>query len=238
MSARAALPASFLVRASPAALPELMDDPAVDAATLAACLASLASVNRLSLGHRPTLEFVDRVAQRVAHRPLRILDIGSGYGDSLRVVAARLAARGVPAELVGIDLNPRAVAIATAATDPALPIRFEVGDAREAGGTFDALLASLVAHHLEDDEVVGLLRLMDRAPAFLVNDLHRSRLAAVGFGALAAVTARHKFVRHDGPVSFARAFRRPDWERLLAAAGVSARIFLGAPFRLCVEKLP
>lgn len=231
---------TFAVRASPATLPELMDDPALDPSTLEVCLRSLAGVNTMSLGARPTLAFVDRLAERVARRPLRILDVGSGYGDSLRAVAGRMAARGIAADLVGADLNPHAVAIARATTEPALPIRYEVRDARDfAADGFDAILCSLFTHHLEDDEVIAFLQVLDAAPAFLINDLYRSRVAASAFAVLARLTGRHPIVRHDGPVSFARAFRRADWERLLAAYGITgARIFIGAPFRMCVEKLP
>ena len=47
----------------------------------------------------------------------------------------------------------------------------------------------------------------------------------------------HPIVRHDGPVSFRRAFRKEDWARLLAAADVSrevATVERWRPGRLCV----
>lgn len=230
---------SFKSRASPASMPELMDDPQLAPATLAACLKSLADVNRLSLGALPTVRFVTRLARR-RPGPLRLLDVGSGYGDCLRVIARHAARRGITVELVGVDQNVHAVAIAQSATDPSLPVRFVEGDARDLFGEgFDAIVCSLFTHHLEDDELVAFLRMLDRAPAFLINDLYRSRAAASGFAVLARLLGRHPIVRHDGPVSFARAFRRADWERLLVAAGVThARISIGAPYRLCVEKLP
>ncbi|WP_420391833.1 methyltransferase domain-containing protein [Acuticoccus sp.] len=228
---------SFAARTPPHAAPELMDA-ITDPAELERCLADLAAVNRASLGYRPVLRFVDRL---VARRPgrTRILDVGSGYGDTLRQVARHLARRGVEADLVGADLNPVATAIARGASE-GLAITYVTRDARAlaADEPFDAVIASLFTHHLEDEEVVTFLRVMDRVGSFLINDLYRSRLAAVGFAALATVTRRHEVVRHDGPVSFARAFRRADWQRLLADAGVTdTRIGIGAPFRLCVEKL-
>jgi 2-polyprenyl-3-methyl-5-hydroxy-6-metoxy-1,4-benzoquinol methylase len=240
------LPRSFAGRTAPATLPERMDDPAVEYETFRACLSSLATVNAASFGYRPTLRFVDRlIARHGGSRPLRLLDVGSGYGDTLRAVARRLAARGVPAELVGADLNPHAArAAAEAASPPAGPvaIRYETRDARALGEeeAFDGILCALFTHHLEDDELVPFLRWMEGAAGtgWFVNDLYRSRFAATGFGVLATVFLRHPFVRHDGPVSFARAFRRADWERLLAEAGIGdAQIFIGAPFRLCVERL-
>lgn len=240
------LPRSFATRTPPSALRERMDDPAVDFETFRACLSSLATVNRASLGYGPTLRFVERVAARHGRaRPLRILDVGSGYGDGLRAVARRLDGLGIAAELTGADLNPHAARAAYEAAPPGTPrvsIRYVTRDARALGDEEvpDAIVSSLFCHHLEDAEIVPFLRWMDDTArvGWFVNDLYRSRLAAVGFRVLATASLRHPFVRHDGPVSFARAFRRGDWERLLAEAEVTgARIFLGAPFRLCVEKL-
>ena len=51
--------------------------------------------------------------------------------------------------------------------------------------------------------------------------------------------AWHRFVRHDGPVSFRRAFRKEDWVRLLAAAEVpreAVTVEHWRPGRLCVGR--
>ena len=223
-----------------------MDDPSVDTDTLRACLESLATVNTVSLGHRPTVRFVERAAARHQNgRPLSVLDVGSGYGDGLRAVARRLSAQAIPADLTGADLNPDATRIAaevTAVPPQPVTIGWVTQDARTLGDAErpDVILSALFCHHLEDDELVGFLRWMDRTAriGWFVNDLYRSRVAAAGFRALATATRRHPFVRHDGPVSFARAFRKPDWDDALRRAGIAgARVFIGAPFRLCVEKL-
>jgi hypothetical protein len=44
-------------------------------------------------------------------------------------------------------------------------------------------------------------------------------------------------VIHDSTISFARSFTRADWARLLAEAGVAARIRWGIPFRWTVSVL-
>jgi SAM-dependent methyltransferase len=227
-------------RAAPRDLPELIDGP-LDAATRVACLRSLATVNRASLGHRPSVEFALRVAARTG-RPVRLLDVGSGYGDTLRAIARAFARRGIAAHLVGADLDPDATAAARAATGPVpgVTLEFVTADARSLAGAADGILSALFAHHLADEEIVAFLRFMEASSAvgWFVNDLYRSRLAAEGFRVLATLSLRHPIVRHDGPVSFRRSFRRADWERLLAAAGIAdARLFVGAPFRLCVERL-
>lgn len=235
---------SFRTRTAPHELPEKLDgDIASD--TFAAYLASLAGVNAASFGYRPTLAFVDRAAaRRDRGRPLTILDVGSGYGDTVRRLAAHLAARGIPAAITGVDRNPLAARVAGAvpfAPPGPVTVTYRTADASALGAEDppDLIVSSLLAHHLEDGELVEFLRFMDRTAriGFFVNDLLRSRLAATAFPVLARLARRHPFIAHDGPVSFARAFRRADWEARLAEAGVTgASIGIRAPFRLCVEK--
>ena len=62
-----------------AATPELMDIEPVGYADFRACLRDLAKVNRLTLGYRPTLAFLDSVLAAgglPVGRPLSILDAG------------------------------------------------------------------------------------------------------------------------------------------------------------------
>ena len=238
----AALAHDFARRASPAALPERMDaETAYEA--FRDTVASLASVNRMTMGYRPLARFLARYADERGP-PLRVLDVGSGYGDGVRYAARALARAGRTAEVVGVDLNPHAARAAEAVT-PAydgVTVRYvtaDVFDHVETAAPYDLVVSALFTHHLEDDAVVRFLAWMDRTATrgWLINDLYRSKLAAGGFGALATLLRRHPHVRHDGPVSFARSFRREDWRVLLDEAGVTdAEVFLGAPFRLCVAK--
>ncbi|WP_031548947.1 methyltransferase domain-containing protein [Parvularcula oceani] len=232
-------------RAAPRALPERMDGETAFE-TFRDTLESLASVNRMTFGYRPNLRFLDRALEnRRGAKPLLIVDVGSGYGDGLRAMARHLAARGVEAELVGVDRNPHAarasVEVAMEET-PGVKIRWITADvfdyARRAPRP-DLVTSALFTHHLEDEALPRFLRWMDGTAraGWLVNDLYRSRFAAAGFGLAATLLRKHPFVRHDGPVSFARSFRSADWRRFLAEAEIEgAELRIGAPFRLCVEK--
>lgn len=217
---------------------ELMDDPALDAETYTAVLCDLARVNTLTLARRPTLNFLSRTIGSRAK--FKLLDVGFGDGDMLRAIARWARARGVAAELVGIDLNPRSVAAARAATPPDLAIDYRAGDYADlAGEGWDVVISSLVAHHMTRVELVRFLRFMEReaAAGWLVNDLHRHALAYWGWPLLARLMRWHPIVRHDGRLSIARAYRRAEWPPLLAEAGVEgARVYRQFPFRLCVAK--
>jgi SAM-dependent methyltransferase len=218
---------------------ELMDADDLPAATYAAVVGDLAKVNVVTLAARPTLAFLDRIA--APRRRLHILDVGFGDGDMLRRIARWAAKRGQSVELVGVDLNPHSEAAARAHTPPELPIRWITGDYADlAGEGWDAVISSLVAHHMTQDQLIAFLRFMEREAqrGWLVNDLHRHGFAYLGYPILATAARWHPIVRHDGRLSIARSYRPAEWPPLLAGAGITdARVFRAFPFRLCVERL-
>ena len=121
-----------------------------------------------------------------------------------------------------------------------MAIEYDTGDvfAYRPPSRPDYVVSSLFTHHLPDAQVVEFVRWMEATATrgWFVNDLHRHAVAYYGFRALAALSGWHRFVRHDGAVSIARGFRRGDWERYLAEAGVQATITWKTPFRLCVAR--
>jgi 2-polyprenyl-3-methyl-5-hydroxy-6-metoxy-1,4-benzoquinol methylase len=217
---------------------ERMDAPDLPPAVYAAVLRDLARVNAVTMAARPTLAFLDRLVARGAGR-LKLLDVGYGDGDTLRRIARWAARRGIDVELTGIDLNPMSEGIARADTPPSLAIDYRTGDYADlAGKGWDAIVSSLVAHHMTHAELVGFLRFMasEARAGWLVNDLHRHRFAHAGYPLLARAFGWHEIVRHDGRLSIARSYRPDEWPPLLAEAGiVGASVERRFPFRLCVS---
>ena len=230
--------------------PELMDQPSSQE-EMRACLRDLARVNRWFLGYRPTLEWLSGLHAAGAFRrsgPVRILDVGCGYGDGLRQVSEWAWRCGVAVELVGLDLNPDIVAIAEEATQGGSGIRWVAADVFESrleelfGGRVDVVISALFTHHLRDSEVVRFVRWMEEnaAVGWFINDLSRAAVPYHLFGWFARVMGLHRFVQHDGPVSFARAFQAEDWRRLCGEAGLRAGEYEVAgykPARLCVGRV-
>lgn len=213
---------------------------------LRACLHDIARVNRLTFAHRPTLSWLRKaVAKRPAgSKPLRVVDVGCGYGDTLRMVAAWAARRGIAVTLTGIDLNANAIRAAREATPPTQPIKWVVGDALSQRATVnaDVIMCTLLTHHLEDAQVVRFLRWMEQTAqcGWFINDLHRQAVPYHLFRLWARFTNWHPFVKHDGPVSIRRSFVAEDWRSLCAAAGVDAKaisIKEYRPARLCVGRV-
>jgi trans-aconitate methyltransferase len=206
------------------------------------CLRSLAQINRWLLGYRPTLAWLKHLPH-VARDPLHIVDVGSGGGDLLRQIASWAQRHGIAVQLTGIDLNPFAARAAAEATPKDLGIVWVTGDALNyrPERSVDIIVSSLMAHHLEDEEIITLLRWMEATArlGWFINDLERSEWSCRMFGWLEKVAAWHRFVRHDGPVSFRRAFRKEDWVRLLTAAQVprdAVTLEHWRPGRLCVGR--
>jgi SAM-dependent methyltransferase len=223
--------------------PEWMDVEAVSDADMAACLADLETVNRLTRAAPPTLAFLEQMTTGwPAGAELRVLDVGVGQGGMLRTIHGWARKRGLVPRLTGIDLNPRCLAAARAATSADLQVAWVEADALSYAPAEapHAIVTSLFMHHLSDAEVVRFLRWQEGAAShgWFVNDLHRHWFAWGGFWLLSRLARWHRFVQHDGPLSVRRAFVRPDWERLLAEAEIeAAAIDWRLPFRLCVGRL-
>jgi SAM-dependent methyltransferase len=240
--------------------PELME--------LRACLRDIARVNRLTMAYRPTMEWLERVVGSLAEvegtlalpeeltsqgrdpglpilgRPLRIVDIGCGYGDMLRRIERWAMRRGVAVELIGVDLNADAVRAAREATERGSRIAWLVGDVSTCAEAQDAdvVISSLLTHHLEEREIVRLLEWMEGTArvGWFVNDLHRQAVPYFVFRAMGTVMGWHRFVQHDGLVSIRRSFVVEDWRRMCGAAGLDAgmlRIAEYRPARLCVGRV-
>jgi 2-polyprenyl-3-methyl-5-hydroxy-6-metoxy-1,4-benzoquinol methylase len=219
---------------------EQMDDPTLPSDVYDEVLADLSRINRLTLAARPTMAFVARAVG--ASERFRLLDVGFGHGDMLRRIAHWARRRGIAADLVGVDLNANSVAAACAATRADLAIDYQTGNYRDVAGAFDLIVSSLVAHHMDEAELIAFVAHMEgRATrGWFINDLHRHAFAHAGYPLLARVSGVHRIVREDGTLSIARAFRPPEWVPILARAGVvpgAAQVVRRFPFRLCVERL-
>ena len=181
----------------------------------------------------------------VPSQPLRILDVGSGGGDTLRAVAHWAAARNLPVELTGIDLNPHSTraAVGFSSKDPVTAnIKFLTADifAYAPNPEPDIVLSALFTHHLTTPEIVRFLRWSeDHARlGWFINDLQRSRRAAFWFRFLPILFDWHPFIQYDGPVSLRRAFVAEDWLNMLAQARINAFSIESHPMnRLCVARI-
>lgn len=216
---------------------ERMDRPDVDPAALAGALDHVAGVNRWLGGTRALLRHLPE-ALPAAHRPARILDVGTGSGDLPLAIAAWAERTGDQhgdgstgtkdsgareVEITAIDLHGSTLRVAADRTGSQPAIRLVRGNGLElpfGSGTFDVALLSMTLHHMEGAALVGILRELGRVARggkVLIGELERCVPGYLGARLLAAtVWRRNPVTRHDGPLSVLRAFT-PDELRELAS---------------------
>jgi SAM-dependent methyltransferase len=227
-----------------AQLIERMDEPC-SRDVLRACLRDIALTNRCTFAYRPVLHWLNSVTALAGpiQEPLRILDVGSGYGDGLRRIEMWARAHRITVELTGLDLNPDATAIAAEASPDSSKIQWVSADIltylpeREP----HLVVSSLFTHHLAEEQVVQFLRWMETNArlGWFINDLSRAPVPYYLFRIFARLMRLHNFVQYDGPVSIARSFVTADWKSMCAAAGLSDQSFeiqSFRPARLCVAR--
>jgi len=212
------------------------------------CLRHLAIVNRLTRAHQHTLRWLDQVLggphRLNPQRRFRLVDIGCGYGDMLRLIERWAAKRGIHMELIGADINPNAIRAAREATPAGSVIRWVLGDVCTSPETqrVDLVTSCGVFHHLTEAEIVRMLAWMDSTArvGWYVTDLHRMPQPYRVFDILMRGPWWQRFIRPDGLRSIRRSFRHEDWARMCAMAGLnvqSVTIETCRPARLCVGRM-
>jgi len=206
---------------------ELLDQPGLPPEDVAANLADLELVNRRLGGARSVLAHVGPALEGVpAPATARVLDIACGAGDVLRSLAQRTRSEGRAMLGVGVDLNPLVIAYARArAADlpELLWVRANALRLPFAPRSFDLVICSTFLHHLSPEGAVTLLRQARKLSRgwLIAADLGRSRMARLGFPALAWLAGFHPVTRYDGAVSLRRAYTPAELTELARAAGLT-----------------
>jgi 2-polyprenyl-3-methyl-5-hydroxy-6-metoxy-1,4-benzoquinol methylase len=214
------------------------------------CLRDLSAMNRLTRAHRPILLWLEETfspppSHLHSHHPapVKLIDVGCGYGDMLRRVERWAAKRGVAMELVGVDVNANTVRAAREASPASSRVSYVLGDACECteAQDGDVITASGMTHHLSEAGIVRLLVWMEQTArlGWVVTDLHRMPIPYWTFSGIARGPWWHRFIRPDGMISIRRAFREEDWRRICAAAKIetgAVEIRTHRPARLVVSR--
>ena len=229
------------------ATPELMDTEPVSYEDFRTCLAQLAFINGLTFAYRPTLGFFRELKRKgllPADRRILVLDAGSGYGDMGRKLDRWAETNGLQLEIIGVDMNPWSARSAGEATAPGRPLHWVTANLfdYDCGECPGIVISSIFTHHLPHESLVRFLRWMEENAriGWFINDLERHPVPYYALKSAFWATRRHRFIRHDGPVSVASAFKKRDWVQALKDAAIpegAARIERWLPFRLCVKRI-
>jgi 2-polyprenyl-3-methyl-5-hydroxy-6-metoxy-1,4-benzoquinol methylase len=205
--------------------PERMDDPEIDPRVLRSALRHLALSNRVT----GATGFVRRQFSRwlaimPARDNVRILDVGTGSADIPIALADWAGPRDIRLQIVAVDLHVKTLEYARERVGGRANIELVHMNAldlmdRFPPESFHFVHAGLFLHHLQEIEVLTVLRIMDRLAScgMIWNDLRRSWPMKVLFRSM-AWTGPPVF-RHDAVASIDAAFTRAEALDLVARAG-------------------
>jgi len=198
---------------------ELLDRDDIPAADLILNMKELNTINTLLGGHRITLHGFKNLA--AGRRKISVLEIGCGGGDNLRVIGAYCRKLGIQADLHGVDLHQDICSFARA-QNPDLHIQCCDYRMTHFDTKPDIIFSSLFCHHFSDEALVTQLQWMreNARIGFFINDLHRHPLAYYSIRFLTALFSNSYLVKNDAPVSVARGFKKVEWQRIFAQAGL------------------
>jgi len=217
-SLSAALDVSDRVR-----LPEIMDDPSLDAAQHYQALRGLRRINWI-LGTARGIWRRLKPLYREAPPRLRLLDLATGGGDVPIRLARMAERRSLPLEVSGCDVSQRAIDFARERADEAgAKVDFFPLDAiqEDLPEGYDIICCSHFLHHLSEEHALVVLgRMRERAARLaLVSDLVRKRSHLLLTYAATRLLSTSNVVHVDGPLSIRAVFTMPEALLLAELAG-------------------
>lgn len=219
--------------------PELMDDPNVNHEDLVHNLIELETINTLLGGYNTTFKGLAQLMTDKS-KTYRILDIGCGGGDTISATHAWAQKNGYKISFTGLDISATAIAqsqkrCAHIEEIDFLEMSFQKLSSHERH--FDIAMCSLFTHHLDDQNLIELLRIMKKKAilGFVINDLHRSKIAWLSISILTQFLSKSHLVKHDAPLSVKRGFIASEWKSILHRSGlVNYTVRWSWAFRHCI----
>lgn len=205
---------------------EYFDSPARTAPEVAQGYAMLNHMNRLFLLTEPYRRYLPKLLGRDNCRSLDFLDLGAGDGWLGHQLSRWAARRGWSWRFTNLDLNPNASSNGHSG-------RFVTGSAVQLpfhDSSFDVVIASQMAHHLDSDEdVCRHFREAWRVSrdVLFLNDLHRNPILYAFVWFLLQLQPFPEHFRADGTLSVLRSWHVGEWRSFAARAGIpNPRIWL------------
>jgi 2-polyprenyl-3-methyl-5-hydroxy-6-metoxy-1,4-benzoquinol methylase len=203
---------------------EILDRENIPFSDMLTTMEELKTINTFLGGHSITRKGIDFFLKITpADRQLVIAEIGSGGGDNLVAIDKYLRKRKRTFSLIGVDIKPGCIHYAE--QHAAKNITWLCCDYQQTkwpAGKPDVIFSSLFCHHFTDEQMVEQLKWLkeNSTTGFFINDLHRHPVAYYSIKLLTRCFSRSYLVKNDGPLSVMRAFRKEDWVKLLAVAGI------------------
>ncbi len=206
--------------------PEDIDQPDTPDEVLREAMRGIRNLNRWLGYHRYLQAQLSRRLARGFRGSLNVLDVATGLADLPVALAHWGRRRHISVQAVGLDLNPRILAMAREETRNVPEVELVEGDALAMpfpDGAFDVVTSHLALHHFPEDRIVALLQSMDRVlrpgGIMLVGDLVRSRPNRVLVEAACALFGSPATLK-DGKASIRNAYSRAELAGFVRDSGL------------------
>ncbi len=205
---------------------ELMDDLECEGPVVDQTLRELNTINTLLGGNQISVNAFKKTASQM-NGEIRLVDVGCGGGDILKVLAKWCRKQGLTASFIGVDANPNIIRYAAQNCREYPEISFRCVNILDKGFyeiDFNVVHACLFTHHFSTQQ---LIRLFERLQSLdnvrvLVNDLHRHPLAYHSIKILTRLFSKSEMVRYDAAVSVLRGFKKRELVEILKEANVTS----------------
>ncbi len=203
---------------------ELMDDLNSSGPVIEQTLRELETINKWLGGNYVTINAVSRLIKSAKQETYKIIDIGCGGGDMLKLIALWARRKKIQVELIGVDANPHVIHFASQNSAEFPEISYKALDIFSEDFTqlnADIITATLFTHHFTDNELVDLLKALrgQTRLGIALNDLHRHPFAYHSINILTSIFSRSPMVKNDAGVSVLRSFKKEELEQILQASG-------------------
>ena len=195
---------------------EIMDDFLLQGTDLKEALDKIARINQLLGGNKLTLQGIKLLINTIEKsNEITIVDIGCGNGDMLRFIADYGLKNNYNFRLIGIDANEFTINHAVSLSKKYNNISFRTLDIFDKSFnevTYDIALCTLTLHHFREPNILYLLQVFvaNSKVGFVINDLHRSKIAYRLFQVVCTIFKLNTMSREDGLTSILRGFKKQE----------------------------
>ncbi|MRH99547.1 methyltransferase domain-containing protein [Kriegella sp. EG-1] len=194
---------------------ELMDDPQIPIDVLRATYLDINRANHYLGGDNCILKSVMLLVEENPKKKYSLIDIGCGDGAMLRKIADNFRNRNIEIELLGVDINEKAILLAQESSSKYPEISFKRMDVFKANKLkSDIVIATLTMHHIAEKDISNFLHSLKNISqtGIVINDLHRSRMAYYLFKFFSVIFIKTKIAKNDGLVSIRSGFTKREFE--------------------------
>lgn len=193
---------------------EIMDDFSIQDERIDAALKELRVINRY-LGGNSTTKSALKYFINSRNKKVKIADVGSGASDILIEAKKNFS----QIQILSVDKNFRVLNSSVNFIDK---INADAFNLPFKDNSFDIIHMALFLHHFTEAQILKLLKEFFRIAekGIIINDLQRSWLALGGIKILTILFSKSEMVKHDGPLSVRRGFKKWELISLLSDAGI------------------